>query len=200
MSSLLKTWQTSAKFQGLNIFVGHVVLLQIFHSVVVAAVAICKWASMAGLQRGYLWLRKFEFICLSSATKYYFLRFSSIWKGKNHSWFVGLTEMDCIRPPSHSLLLSTAAGFSNMIYLVETYFPYLEGNNHLDWTLNRIQKSTFEVPKLSCWSIFVSVGAVFSLFMMPTFQWVCTFLADATWQHQGGVTVEAQSWAEPTRV
>lgn len=37
-----ETWQTSAKFQGLNIFVGHAVLLQIFHSVVVAAVAICR--------------------------------------------------------------------------------------------------------------------------------------------------------------
>lgn len=127
-----ETWQTSAKFQGLNIFVGHVVLLQIFHSVVVAAVAICRWASVAGLQCDYLWLRKFEFICLSSATKYYFLSFSSIWKCTNHSWIVGHTEMDRIRPPSHSLLLSTAAGFLNMIYLVETYFPYLVRNNHLD--------------------------------------------------------------------
>lgn len=88
---------------------------------------------MAGLQRDYLLLRKFEFIYPSSATKYYFfLSFSSIWKCKNHSWIVGHTEMDRIRPPNHSLLLLTAAGFLNMIYLVETCFPYLVGNSHLD--------------------------------------------------------------------
>lgn len=62
----------------------------------------------------------------------FFLSFSSIWKYKNHSWIVGHTEMDRIRPPSHSLPLPTAAGFLNMIYLVETYFPYLVGNRHLD--------------------------------------------------------------------
>lgn len=41
MSSPLKSWQTSAEFQGLNTFVGHVVFLQLFRSVV-AAMAICK--------------------------------------------------------------------------------------------------------------------------------------------------------------
>lgn len=120
------------KVPGLNVFVGHVVPLQIFYSVVVAATAICKWASLAVLQHDYLWMRKWEFIHFPSATKYYFLSFSSIYKCKDHSWFIGHTEMGQTRPLRHSLLFSTVASFLNTIYLVETYFLYLIGNDYLD--------------------------------------------------------------------
>lgn len=63
---------------------------------------------------------------------WFFKSFSSIYKCKDHSWFIGHTETGHTRPLRTPCFFSTVASFLNTIYSVEAYLLYLVGNGYLD--------------------------------------------------------------------